>query len=71
MTHVCKLVLTNQSLLAVEAWSNVVRMFIAAMALIAGMISYGLCLFMVEAMRIGLLELVYDVRDIGDILYPV
>ena len=71
MTQVSMLTLTNQSLLAVEAWSNVVRMFIAAMALIAGVISYGLCLFMVEAMRIGLLELVHDVRDIGDILYPV
>ena len=65
------LTLTNQSLLAVEAWSNVVRMFIAAMALIAGVISYVLCLFMVEAMCIGLLAMVYDVRDIGDILYPV
>ena len=71
MTQVSMLTLTNQSLLAAEAWSNVVRMFIAAMALIDGVILYGLCLFMVEAMRIGLLELVYDVRDIGDILYAV
>ena len=81
MTHVCKLALTNQSLLAVEArslsnslveaWSSLVNMCIAVMALITGVISYVLCLFMVEAMCIGLLEMVYDVRDIGDILYPV
>ena len=72
MTHVCKLVLTNQSLLDVEVWSSLVCMFIAAMALIAGVISCIRRPLWSKPRLFGPLKIVYDVRVlIGDILYPV
>ena len=69
MTQVSMLTLTNQSLLAVEAWSYVVCMFIAAMALIAGVISFIRRPLWSKPRLFGPLKIVYDVRVlIGDIL---
>ena len=72
MTQVSMLTLTNQSLLAVEAWSNVVCIFIAAMALIAGVISCIRRPLWSKPRLFGPLKVAYDVRVlIRDVLYPV